>query len=361
MLKLFYRAKRLKHEKQNNPLPFYTALLSVVLCMVCLAGTTWAWFTANQMMEVEPIKSAEWTIDSVQVYQIASAGNTGSMMVQVDETDYGVEFEVDADTKYSVAVSAEGNSSTGYLYVETCDGDYYTTKSDIGFELLLSEGSMVTITASWGGYSGHADELLEDECIGNGEVPVCSCDTLCTDEAVNEECKVCAVNHSACMGEEVEPVDLVCSCEIKCTEINESCEICKDSIENCNGSEENTQETTQETTPTTGTDTEQEDTVPPPESEPEVTESPTIDDSDLSEGQETSGSSETLETPETVVDEETTESTDIITESTSESESEDTLDTEDIATDANADKADVPEAVSDGDVETTEQHDAPEA
>ncbi len=260
MLKLFYRAKRLKHEKQNNTLPLYTALLSMVLCMVCLAGTTWAWFTANQEVHVDSIITAEWSIDSVEVYQIASAGNAERITIPVDETTDGMEFEVNADTKYSVTVSTRGNSSTGYLYVETCDGDYYTTKSDIDFELLLLEGGTVTITASWGGYSGHAEELLEDVCIGDGEVHVCSCDTLCTDGAVNEDC-----------------------------------EICKDSIENCNGSEENTQET--------------------------------------------SGSSETsesLETPEVVVDEETTESTDIITESTSESESEDTLDTEDIATDANA-------------------------
>ncbi len=201
-MKLFYRAKRLKHEKQNNILPLYTALLSMVLCMVCLGGTTWAWFTANQVMEVEPITAAEWAIESIEVYQIASGENTEYIRIPVNETEDGMKFDVEADTNYAVSVSIRGNSSTGYLHVETCDGNYYTTKSDIDFDLLLSEGGTVKVIASWGVYAGSADELSQDDCIGNGAIPVCECSTLCTDEAFNGECKVCSKERSLCIGEE---------------------------------------------------------------------------------------------------------------------------------------------------------------
>ncbi len=321
MLKLFYRAKRLKHEKQNNTLPFYTALLSMVLCMVCLVGTTWAWFTSAQIVEVESITSAEWAIENVEVYQVASAGNAERIAIPVDETEDGMEFDVDADTKYSVSVSTRGNSSTGYLYVETCDGNYYSMKSDIDFELLLSEGGTVTITASWGGYSGRAKQLSEDECIGNGEIPLCGCSTLCTGEAVNGDCKVCSEDHSLCLGETPE-----CICENKCTEPNDSCEVCKNGIGGCTGKEEET--TTEETTA-------------------DETES---SDETTSTG-ETGASDETTPSDETGASDETepTSGTEPSAEPVTEPEY-----TEDIAMDANAAKTNNLETVSEGESEITE-------
>ncbi len=362
MLKLFYRAKRLKHEKQNTTLPFYTALLSMILCMVCLAGTTWAWFTVNQVMEVESITAAEWTIENVEVYQVAdtslqsrtaSDGNADVEKIMIDVTpiEDGVKFNAEADTKYAVSVSTRGNSSTGYLYVETCDGNYYSMQSDIDFELLLSEGGTVTITASWGGYSGRAKQLSEDECIGNGEVPVCSCDTLCTDEVINGGCKVCSKDHSLCLGETPK-----CTCENKCTEPNASCEVCKDGIGGCAGKEEKT--TTEETT------------VDETESTDETT---SADKTEVSD--ETTSNDETEPDPtvttETPIDSETSESTEpLMTSPPSEvstepaepvTEPENTEETIDVATDSNASEDNGVEAVSDGDVDTTEEHDDPEA
>ncbi len=355
MLKLLYRAKRLKHEKQNNTLPFYTTLLSMVLCMVCLAGTTWAWFTANQVVEVESITSAEWVVDSVEVYPIASAGNAEPITIPVNETEDGVEFNADADTKYAVSVSTRGNSSTGYLYVETCDGNYYSMQSDIDFELLLSEGGTVTITASWGGYSGRAKQLSEDECIGNGEIPVCECSTLCTDEAINGDCKVCSKDHSLCLGETPE-----CTCENKCTEPNASCEVCKNGIDGCTGKEEET--TTEETT------------ADETESSDETTstgETGASDETEPTPGTEPSSEPESTVTTETPIESETTESTEpLMTSTPSEvsteptepvTEPENTEETIDVASDSNASEDNGVESVSDGDVETTEEHDAPEA
>ncbi len=158
MLNLFYRAKWLKHAKQNSALPFYTALLSMVLCMVCLAGTTWAWFTANQAVEVTAIQSAKWIIESVEVVQISDE-NSDSISVSVSEMQYGKQFEAAANTKYRVTVSATGNASTGYLLVKTCDGNYYTSESSIDLELCLSKGGPVEISASWGVYAGEAMQL----------------------------------------------------------------------------------------------------------------------------------------------------------------------------------------------------------
>ncbi len=173
MLNLFYRAKWLKHVKQNSALPFYTALLSMVLCMVCLAGTTWAWFTANQAVEVTAIQSAQWIIESVEVVQLSDE-NSDLISISVSETQYGKQFDAAANTKYLVTVSATGNASTGYLLVKTYDGNYYTRESSISFELCLSQDGPVEISASWGVYTGEAVQLPAGQNIGKGTILVSS-------------------------------------------------------------------------------------------------------------------------------------------------------------------------------------------
>ncbi len=430
MLNLFYKANRRKHENRGSTLPFYTALLSMFLCMICLAGTTWAWFTANQEVDIGSITAAEWSLNSVKVYQIettsqltqtASDGDAQRSRIAVDvtATDDGVVFDASADTQYLVTASMNGNSSNGFLLVETCDGDFYSTDSDISFNLLLTEDCTVALSVSWGSCYGNADTFPEDYIIGNGEVPECACKVLCTEDAVNEECKICIKNHNACIGvapkcsctekctEDVyntdcqvcstdiagcigkerkecictdkcvdeentdcpvcaedmksctgkvaEPVNPVCSCEVKCAEINESCEVCKDSVDKCIGKDEEiSTETDQPTEPVA----DDESTVPPPTSEPTVTEPAPTDTPETPMKPEAPGSEEDSGTvepspdekqpipdDETAKDEESEEST----ESAEGSDFEDTPDNEQIATSSNADQ-DESDIVSDDEI-----------
>ncbi len=241
-MKLFYRVKRPTHKQQNTIVPFYTTLLSMIFCMVCLAGTSWAWFTANYAVGVGSITTAEWILQDVIVYQMdnvssltqtASDENVQSPQILVTITeDGGMKFEARANTPYLVTASATGSSSKGFILVKTCDGYFYTTDSSIEFCLLLSQTSEVMICASWGADFGEANTFPDDKKIGNGEVPVCICEILCSNEGIKEECKVCARNYSACIGRKPE-----CSCAEKCAGVNKSCDICKNSIDNCTGTE----------------------------------------------------------------------------------------------------------------------------
>ena len=38
------------------------SLLGILLCMICLAGTTWAWFTASVQTQPQTIEPAEQTL-----------------------------------------------------------------------------------------------------------------------------------------------------------------------------------------------------------------------------------------------------------------------------------------------------------
>ncbi len=190
MLKLFYRAKWLKHEKKNNMFPFCASLLSMILCMVCLAGTTWSWFTASQEVRVDRIAAGNREVQRVEVYAFEDSllllEDTAEKTVRqtsatVDVTVEGnaFSFEVMADTPYLVFPSVESTVNNGYLQVKTCDGDFYTTELVESFRLLLSQDSTVTISASWGTYYGDAVPFSEKEVIGKG--------TLSVDEREEEE------------------------------------------------------------------------------------------------------------------------------------------------------------------------------
>ncbi len=184
-----YRAKRLKHEKRSSRLSLYAALLSIVLCMVCLAGTSWAWFTANQEVTVKSIVSAEWKMDSVEVYQIAADGNTKTVQIPVDVTgtEGDMKFSAAANTQYLVKIFVKTNARNGFALIETCDGSFYTTKSEVSFNLLLSKSSIVKVNASWGVYDGEANMLPDYGNIGKGIIPVSENDTPDADSNTKKE------------------------------------------------------------------------------------------------------------------------------------------------------------------------------
>ncbi len=206
MLNLINRANPLKKEKKDSLVPIYTALLSTILCMVCLAGTTWAWFTANQGLPVAPITSAEWTLDTIQVYKVvpdnvlaAQNDNVQSSQTPVEVTikDNIAEFSVDANAEYVVNATMKGSASQGFLKIDTGDGSYYDANSQSSFTLRLSQKSSVEISASWGSLP---DGVVSIDCgalIGNGEIFICNCTIKCVE--LNETCPVCKNNIGSCV------------------------------------------------------------------------------------------------------------------------------------------------------------------
>lgn len=173
-MKLFYRGKYLRKEEKNSSVSLYTTLLSMVLCAVCLAGTSWAWFTANQALPVAPIASAEWALDTVQVYQVVSDvtamedGDISHVPVDITVTKAGATFTAAANTRYLVTATAKGTATVGFVQITTCDGTFYNTSAQSSFTLLLSQNSTVTVTASWGSGTGNAQFFESGAVLGSG-------------------------------------------------------------------------------------------------------------------------------------------------------------------------------------------------
>ena len=235
-MKRFYKAKGLKYEKRQKLFPLYTSLLSVVLCMACLAGSTWGWFTANQIVTVKSITAAEWTLTDLAVYQLADSDmdmlSETQTPVSVTVTEAGMEFTVSPNTRYLVTPTVQASATNGFLLVETCDGSFYTTDSTSGFYLLLSAGGTVKVSASWGTNCGSATAFSNGAVLGNGTIPTCTCESKCTDEIPNNDCPVCAADSAACQGAEAPQ----CTCTEQCVETgNKNCVVCQDGIEGCAG------------------------------------------------------------------------------------------------------------------------------
>lgn len=69
------------------------------------------------------------------------------------------------------------------------------------------------------------------------QAAVCTCETLCTKDTVNDQCSVCMADIAACAGETPQPEAPVCTCETLCTEgaVNEQCSACMTDIKACTG------------------------------------------------------------------------------------------------------------------------------
>ncbi len=185
------KAERLKNQKRRILSPLYTSLLSILLCMVCLAGTTWAWFTANQEVPIEPITSAQWELQSLEVYEVATGSDVSTQTdsnapatqtkISVTEENGRWTFSASANKKYVVNASVNGTASNGFLLINTCDGSFYTIATQSNFSLLLSQDCTVQISASWGTDYGTASQFNSGDELGNGTTS-----TEATDETATQ-------------------------------------------------------------------------------------------------------------------------------------------------------------------------------
>ncbi len=346
-----FRKKSKSNPRQVNPvLSVYTSLFSVILCMICLAGSSWAWFTSTRTSAVDPIKSAELYINDLSVTHLITDGRGAQVdeeAAEIRTTQNGFEFDAAANTLYVVDVSLGGTATSGFLYVQTCDGVFFSPNISTEFALVLTQDCKVQLSASWGTHTEGMIKFDNKAQIGGGVVPtctcelqcpedgiqqigedeepcqvcvrdhnyctgrpVCSCETLCLEEA-NEECPVCAENKEACEGEPV------CTCETKCTELNEACPVCAESTETCKGTEsEETEPEETEPDETEPDETETEETEPK-ETETEETE-PKETETEETEPKET----ETEETEPKETETEETEPKETETEETEPKETE---------------------------------------
>lgn len=207
-----------KHEKptdENIMRLLMPSILGVLVCMVCLFGSTWAWFTAGIQVDGDAAtKAANFSADvtvreipgaTVQTIAAIQAGETGrALAVQSNENtenasdesvdkaldantwntitakdDDGMDFQLKADTAYAVRIRATGSTTIGgYVVISDGSREYYTVdmqsaeakdgngvvvridgaEETIEFFVIPGENAVYHFTPVWGEYEGSRED-----------------------------------------------------------------------------------------------------------------------------------------------------------------------------------------------------------
>lgn len=125
------------------------SVVGSVICMVCLAGSTWAWFTASISTLPQTIKTASYDIT-------VSIADENSVLVSLDEP-----LQVEQTYKVTLTASGTADKFGGYCIVGCGDVMLYTAQllpgHTLSFTLTPPETAAYTFTAVWGSHSGETD------------------------------------------------------------------------------------------------------------------------------------------------------------------------------------------------------------
>lgn len=156
---IFYIPTHTKSTDGNITRLLMPSVMGVILCAVCLAGLTLAWFTAG-------IETAPQTITAVNFDVSVSISDQGTDKQPEDNGEYSLNGNV----AYDITLTALGNASTGYCIVETGNASYRTIQLSKGdtlqFTLIPAEDGRYTFIPVWGTSTIKAD-IQPDAVIGN--------------------------------------------------------------------------------------------------------------------------------------------------------------------------------------------------
>jgi len=186
VLKIFCSNSKHTKRRDGNILRLVLpSLLSVALCLACLAGTTWAWFTSTVSGNVATLNAARFSC-TIEVQQMdvsvephVPVGDPLTQRAYRDgDEDVPAIFEFDYNSSYQVTITPddESTASQGYCLVSFMDAEknllvYHTQKIakdgtftftyengiPDGLDLdeladLLAQEDKLTFVAYWGEY-----------------------------------------------------------------------------------------------------------------------------------------------------------------------------------------------------------------
>ncbi len=163
---LFYRARYAVKEERCDGSAHILApsVVGACLCVVCLIGTSWAWFTASSDAAFSGISAAEYTV-SMQVMQgdlpvVPEKGTNGEWIVPLT-----------AGQEYRVTLTPDGTAGKGFCSIFFEDKYYYTeqlTTGSLSFSVYASKDSDLIVTPNW----GEAGKQQNEENTVDGSKPL---------------------------------------------------------------------------------------------------------------------------------------------------------------------------------------------
>ena len=152
------------------------SVVGIILCAICLFGTSWAWFTVTQKKTVDPIRTASYTGAVIVNNEAVSA-------VQSEKGITAYTVSLKANTLYTITIKANGDASTGYYIVCFGGQEYYTKQilkgKSITFTANFAEAGDMTIIPQWGTCTVAGDKIEDETKLGDG--------TEATDMTTSEE------------------------------------------------------------------------------------------------------------------------------------------------------------------------------
>ena len=162
---LFYVPKYEKVSEKAFLRIMLSSIFGILICGICLAGLTWAWFTSSISSTANTITAAKFTVNISVIEK-----ETNTPLTRTEE-DGAYKYGLTAGKKYTVAVTADesATATTGYCTVElklldnntnTNTNTYHTIQlypevgegkpNSVEFTVSVSGNSELKITPQWG-------------------------------------------------------------------------------------------------------------------------------------------------------------------------------------------------------------------
>ncbi len=133
-------------------------LLGIVICLICLCGTTWAWFTATSTGDITTIQAAEFRV-TVSAEGTSTAENENATLPPTSTPGRTYIFNIASVPKvytFTISKASDCTASEGFCLVTLTSTDsvdeYYTDNisGEYSIEVQAGEEGTVTIEPCWG-------------------------------------------------------------------------------------------------------------------------------------------------------------------------------------------------------------------
>lgn len=121
------------------------SVIGIIICMIALCSTTWAWFKADISSNSNNIQSAYCNV----TISVANSGTT------IDPVDNKYSFE--KDKVYEIKIIASGTAESAYCILNIngtlCYTDRISTESEnntMSFKLRFTNDTKVAVITGWG-------------------------------------------------------------------------------------------------------------------------------------------------------------------------------------------------------------------